>query len=129
MRLTETIQGVVVQEATVGEIRQWLAGLGTAPAGALTLIDVQPFGAAQLSLVDLRMFVGGGEPLDNLTPSELADVVDVAVRINPVFFGLRALLWQAGAAAGEPTPEPTPEPSPEPPPSAPSPIWNDAPLD
>lgn len=101
MRLTDTVEGVVVREATVGEVRRWLAAISTAPS--VDLVDNTEWGGMTPS--ELRLFVDedDGEPIDNLTPSELVRVVEAARRLNPDFFRLRALLFPAAG----PTPAAT----------------------
>lgn len=105
MRLTETVESVVVREATVGEVRAWLARIATAPSA--DLVDNTPWGG--ITPIELGLFVDPdeGEPIDNLTPSEIARVAEVAQRLNPDFFRLRALLFPAAPAATEATDSPS----------------------
>ena len=81
---------VTVRELTVAEVRDWAV---RADAG---LIPVDPVGAlisADWSLGDLReMSSADAEQLEAMTFAELEKVADVAKRLNPHFFALRAAL-------------------------------------
>jgi hypothetical protein len=105
MRVTETVEtgagAVTVRELTVGEIRQWLAGLATRASEA----EVDVVGELLIegfALSDLPLFVGASLPATEsdaaLTQSELRAIFEAARRLNADFFGLRDRLLQAGMA-------------------------------
>lgn len=102
MRLTETVETsagpVTVRELTVGEVRQWLAGLSATQTNAGTdLVGSLLF--ADCSLADMRVFCVGEVDFDAMTQTEINQVISTAKRINPDFFQLRLTLIQAGEKA------------------------------
>jgi len=90
---------VTVRELTVAEVRDWAVRVD---AG---LVPVDPVGAlisADWSLADLReMSSADAEQLEAMTFAELEKVADVAKRLNPHFFALRAALLGAANRIAE----------------------------
>lgn len=89
---------ITVKEMTLAEIRNWLADNEQAEArdivGALLLDDCP--------LADLQRFCDAtAEQIDNMTQSELHEMLDAAKELNPDFFHLRAQLLQLVAGYGK----------------------------
>lgn len=98
--LNETVpvagRAVTVRELSVREIREWLAS-ATAPEH-WDAVDELLLG--EISLTDLaRMTTVGPEVLGEAYQSELAELLAVAKKLNPLFFGLAARLAQVAADA------------------------------
>lgn len=105
--MTETVDTsagpVTVRELTVGEIRQWLAGLATRATDA----EVDVVGELLIegfALSDLPLFIDAKADSGALTQSELRAIFEAARRLNADFFGLRDRLLQAGMATPESVP-------------------------
>lgn len=92
---------VLVKELTVGEIRAWLAG----KAEGGDLVDSMLF--EEVALSDVSVFTDlAAEAVDAMTPTEVAQVVDVAREVNGRFFAMREKVVAMGReilAAGRPS--------------------------
>jgi hypothetical protein len=98
--LNETVQvagrAVTVRELSVREIRDWLHS-AKAPEH-WDAVDELLLG--ELSLTDLaRMTTVGPEVLGEAYQSELAELLAVAKKLNPLFFGLAERLAQVAREA------------------------------
>jgi len=101
MRLVREIKvgdrTVLVRELTVAEIREWLLAK-TADLG--DLVDVSLFD--DFSLSDVAALTNlTHDDLDQMLPSEIVTVMDVAREINPRFFEMRARMVTMGRALTE----------------------------
>lgn len=87
-----------VKELTVAEIRAWLKDLEAADeTEEPDLIGLALF--EEVSLDDLRKMVSiTAEEADNLAPSELRQLIEVAKELNADFFALRGRLLTVGQA-------------------------------
>lgn len=86
---------VQVKELSVGEIRAWLAGLGSSTVDA---VDVALF--EEMSLGELALMTGlSQQDIEAMTPSELAEVLTTAQEVNARFFGMRARIEEMGKRA------------------------------
>ena len=96
-------QTVCVRELTVAEVRKWLQETAAQswrdPIHATALEEV---GLDELA----RMTDVSAEDLEAFAPSQLAEVVRVARRLNPHFFRLRDALMQASRQTGNEAADP-----------------------
>jgi hypothetical protein len=93
-RVTIGERTVTVRELTVREVRDWALRVD---AGLIPLDAVGQFALPDCTLSDLiEMSDATAELLDDLAPSELEQIAEVARKLNPHFFKLRAAL--SGAA-------------------------------
>ncbi len=102
--LTKTIDlgdcTVTVRELTVAEVRAWLREAETAGEGEVDIVGEALM--EECSFDDLaRMSDLAVEEMDDLAPSEIAQVIAAAREVNPAFFGLRDRLLRLGAATRE----------------------------
>lgn len=82
-----------VRELSVAQVREWLKN--TAENQSMDLIDCMLFDDINLS--DIPFFTSlTATDLDQLTPSEIATVVDEIKVVNPHFFVLRGHLVKMG---------------------------------
>lgn len=86
-------RSVIVREMTVGDVRNWLADIGTEDA-AMSWVDDGLMG--DISLRDLaRMTSLKVDEMDVWRPSDLQQVIEVARELNPHFFALRGRMLKA----------------------------------
>lgn len=86
---------IQVKELTVGEIRAWLASLGSGTADAVDLALFE-----EMSVGELALMTGlSRQDIEAMTPSELAELMAVAQELNTRFFGMRARLEEMGKRA------------------------------
>lgn len=102
MRLTREVQigdrRISVKELTVAEVRRWLQEA----EGELRSDIVDLFLFSDVTVPDLvRLSDLNREAMEQMTPSELQQVIDVAKELNPDFFALRARLAAAAARLPE----------------------------
>ncbi|OQA32881.1 MAG: hypothetical protein BWY57_01608 [Betaproteobacteria bacterium ADurb.Bin341] len=95
MRVEKTVEAfgrqVKVRELTVGEIRTWLAALGTQETSIADVVDLALFEDA--TLADLRLMTDvSDDEIATAAPSELAALLTEARAVNAHFFGLRERL-------------------------------------
>lgn len=102
-------QTITVRELSVGEVRAWLTEMASQvqrdPLHALALPDI---GLDELA----RMTDWTVKKLERFAPSQLAEVLAVAKRLNPDFFRIRGVLIAAATPASEAPQEATPDPEP-----------------
>ena len=87
-------RAVTVRELTVAEVRNWLKDLEQVREGGIDLVTEGIMADASISDV-ARMTDLSPEDLDNLTPSQIEEVVTSCREINPHFFRLRDRLLEA----------------------------------
>ena len=95
MRRTETVdldgRTVTVKELTVAEVRQWFKSLEQAKEGTIDVVAECLI--EDISLGDVcRMTDLQTMDLDEMTPSELEQVISVCMGVNPHFFRMRGNL-------------------------------------
>lgn len=97
------VRTIRIRELTVAEVRKWLQ-----ETAAQTWRD--PIHATALDEVGLdelaRMTDVSAEDLEAYAPSQLAELVRVARRLNPHFFRLRDALMQASRRTGNEAADP-----------------------
>lgn len=103
MRVTEKAEGsgVLVQEMTVSEVREWNARVAAAPVpgdGDAPKVDVVGALLFEIPLEDLKEFVVGDVDFGKLSQSEVRELIAIAKRLNPDFFSYRGKLLEAPAA-------------------------------
>ena len=101
MRRTKEVEldgrTVTIRELTVAEVRLWLKDLDQLREGAIDLVTEGIMADASISDV-ARMTDLSPEDLDNLTPSQIEEVIAVCRELNPHFFRLRDRLLEAARA-------------------------------
>ena len=101
MRQTQVVEmdgrTVTVRELTVAEVRQWFKALEQTKEGAIDLVAECLI--EEISLADVcRMTDLQPSDMDEMTPSEIEQVVAVCIGVNPHFFRMRGNLLQVGRA-------------------------------
>lgn len=100
------VNGVEVRELTIGEIRTWLAEVGDDDSQDDDIV-IGLMGAFTQS--DLRRMTNiNTSQLEDYTPSQLAEIMEVCKELNAHFFALRAKLVETGnslltESSGSPT--------------------------
>ncbi len=112
MRQTEKVKigahTLTVKELTVGEVRQWLAKLSSGEDVSTDVTGMLLF--QDFSLHEIALFVSEPVESDELTQSEVRDLLSVIKRLNPDFFALRERLLKMGTVSrNSETPETEPE--------------------
>jgi|GEM_PF-2364245 hypothetical protein len=99
---------ITVHELSVGEVRAWLTEMASQvqrdPLHALAFEDI---GLDELA----RMTDWTVEHLERFAPSQLAEVLRVARRLNPDFFRIRGVLIAAASPATQTAPQNPPQPA------------------
>lgn len=94
---------VTVRELTVADVRDWLRQMHEEPKlDAVDAILFQEEGAAIDDV--LRMTDLDAAELDQLTPAEVARVIEKCKKVNPHFFRFRATLIDTGSSPEPGTP-------------------------
>ncbi|MBF0142849.1 MAG: hypothetical protein HQL59_05255 [Magnetococcales bacterium] len=101
MKRTKEVQldehTVTVRELTVAEVRLWLKELDQLREGALDLVTEGIIADASLGDV-ARMTDLQAADLDEMTPSQIEELITACREINPHFFRLRDRLLEAARA-------------------------------
>jgi len=94
---------VTVKELTVGDIRTWLREIQELKG--FDLVDGALFQEEGASIDDLlRMTSLDKAEVDQLTPADLAKVLEKCKKVNPHFFRFRAAVLELGTRPEMPTP-------------------------
>ncbi len=110
MRRTETVdldgRTVTVKELTVAEVRLWFKALEKAGEGGIDVVDECLI--EDMSLGDVRRMTDlQPADMDELTPSEVEQLMAVCMGLNPHFFRMRGNLLAVAKAVHQQAPAET----------------------
>ena len=94
---------VTVKELTVADIRAWLKSIQELTK--VDVVDAALFQEEGASIDDvLRMTDLDAAEIDQLTPAEVAKIIEKCRKVNPHFFRFRAEMVEIGGKEPAPTP-------------------------